>query len=566
MNEQFKSIETTELVKIANAIRSKTGSNEQIALEDMPDKIRSIEGGGIYLPELEFEGSSTDLLAGKQLIDSEGNIVTGAIPTTTQTTPTISVNSAGKITATASQSTGYVEAGTKTATHQLDVQAAQTIIPSTSDKTIAAGKYLTGTQTIKGDANLKAENIAEGVSIFGVAGTHAGDSGGVVLPDLTNEGAASDLLSGKQLIDSDGNIVEGTIATKSASNLTANGATVTVPAGYYASQATKSVATTTQATPSVSVDSTGKITATATQTEGYVSAGTKSSTHQLAFQAAKTITPTTASQIAVSSGYYTGGNITVAAIPNTYIKPSYTKSATTYTPTTTNQTISAGTYCSGVQTIKGDSNLVAGNIKSGVNIFGVSGTYAGSGDTSVEDAIINRSISGTYINNRVTTIGSCAFYHCTKLSSVQFANVTNIGSSAFFRCMGLISADFPLVTQADSVAFGTCTKLRSINIPELRYLNQGVFIYCSSLSTVSLPNVSGIGSSAFYQCYNLKSPYLTSSKVCTLFHSSAFKSTPIAGYSTSAGTYGRIYVPASLLASYRKATNWTYFSSRFVGI
>jgi hypothetical protein len=28
-----------------------------------------------------------------------------------------------------------------------------------------------------------------------------------------------------------------------------------------------------------------------------------------------------------------------------------------------------------VQTIKGDSNLIAGNIKSGVTIFGVSGTF-----------------------------------------------------------------------------------------------------------------------------------------------------------------------------------------------
>ncbi len=404
MSEQFKSIETTELIKIANAIRVKTGNNEQIALKDMPDKIRSIEGGGIYLPELEFEGSSADLLAGKQLIDSEGNIVTGTIPTTAQATPTISVNSTGKITATASQSAGYVEAGTKTATHQLDVQAAQTITPSTSDKTIAAGKYLTGTQTIKGDANLKAANIAEGVSIFGVVGTHAGDSGGVELPTLTNEGVASDLLSGKQLIDGDGNIVEGTIATKTASDLTVSGATVTVPSGYYATQAaksvatvtranttisttaddtndkltitasnnqttgyvtgenktasttislsasgatvtasdgtnkiSKSVATATQATPSVSINSSGLITATATQTAGYVSAGTKSATHQLAFQAAKTITPTTASQIAVSSGYYTGGDVTVA----------------------------------------GDSNLVAGNIKSGVSIFGVAGTHSG---------------------------------------------------------------------------------------------------------------------------------------------------------------------------------------------
>lgn len=170
------------------------------------------------------------------------------------------------------------------------------------------------------------------------------DAGGVELPELTNEGTASDLLSGKELIDGSGNIVAGVIPIKTESNLTVSGATVTIPAGYYASQATKAVATATQATPSISVDSSGKITASATQTAGYVSAGTKSATQQLNTQAAKTITPTTS-----------------------------------------NQTIAAGTYLTGVQTIKGDSNLKAENIKSGVSIFGVDGTLTEDGggiDTS----------------------------------------------------------------------------------------------------------------------------------------------------------------------------------------
>lgn len=56
-----------------------------------------------------------------------------------------------------------------------------------------------------------------------------------------------------------------------------------------------------------------------------------------------------------------------------------TKSAATYTPSTSNQTISSGYYLTGTQTIKGDSNLIASNIKSGVSIFGVSGSYSGSG-------------------------------------------------------------------------------------------------------------------------------------------------------------------------------------------
>lgn len=102
------------------------------------------------------------------------------MPTATQATPSISVSSAGLITASATQSAGYVAAGTKSATKQLTTQAAQTITPGTSNKTIASGRYLTGTQTIKGDANLKAANIAKGVSIFNVTGTHEGGGGGSV--------------------------------------------------------------------------------------------------------------------------------------------------------------------------------------------------------------------------------------------------------------------------------------------------------------------------------------------------------------------------------------------------
>lgn len=54
------------------------------------------------------------------------------------------------------------------------------------------------------------------------------------------------------------------------------------------------------------------------------------------------------------------------------------KSAATYTPGTSDQSIASGQYLNGTQTIKGDSNLTAANIKSGVKIFNVTGSYAGS--------------------------------------------------------------------------------------------------------------------------------------------------------------------------------------------
>lgn len=131
------------LTSLADAIRSKSGRTGAMTLEQMVAAVNGITVGS-----------------------SSGNI-----PVVEQATPTISVSTSGLITASATQEAGQVAAGTKSATKQLSTQAAQTIMPGTSDKTIASGRYLTGTQTIKGDSNLKAENIKSGVSIFGVAGS-----------------------------------------------------------------------------------------------------------------------------------------------------------------------------------------------------------------------------------------------------------------------------------------------------------------------------------------------------------------------------------------------------------
>lgn len=210
-------------------------------IQNLINQINALPEAGVELPELTNEGSASDLLSGKQLINSNGSVVTGtfsiddelatqddliaqlstavnnlpdagsseptlqnktvtpttskqtitadngydglgtvtvnAMTTATQATPSISVNSSGLITASSTQTAGYVAAGTKSATKQLTTQAAQTITPTTTNKTIASGRYLTGTQTIKGDANLIAGNIKSGVSIFGVAGSYEGSGG-----------------------------------------------------------------------------------------------------------------------------------------------------------------------------------------------------------------------------------------------------------------------------------------------------------------------------------------------------------------------------------------------------
>ena len=69
--------------------------------------------------------------------------------------------------------------------------------------------------------------------------------------------------------------------------------------------------------------------------------------------------------INLGSGHYDSIKIT-QSLP--------TKGATVWTPSTSAQSINSGTYLTGTQTIKGDTNLAPQNIRSGVSIFGVGGS------------------------------------------------------------------------------------------------------------------------------------------------------------------------------------------------
>ena len=161
---------------------------------------------------------------------------------------------------------------------------------------------------------------------------------------------------------------------------------------------------------------------------GFVSGGSSDVKLQ-----SKTVTPSENTQtVNPDSSYDALSSVTVEAISNTYIGSSVTKnSAATYTPGTSNQSIASGQYLSGAQTIKGDSNLIASNIKKGVTIFNVTGSYnEATGGPTLQSKAVSPSestqtvspdsgydglskvtvnaISSTYIGSDVTTDQSIA--------------------------------------------------------------------------------------------------------------------------------------------------------------
>ena len=148
----------------------------------------------------------------------------------------------------------------------------------------------------------------------------------------------------------------GTIASKTSADLTASGDTVTVPAGHYASNATKAVsggtattpATTITANPTISISSGGLITATVS--------------------ASQSVTPS------VSEGYISAGTAGTVSVSGSKTQQMTTQAATTITPTTSNQEIAAGTYLTGKVTVAGDSDLKSSNIVEGATIFNVQGS------------------------------------------------------------------------------------------------------------------------------------------------------------------------------------------------
>lgn len=134
-----------------------------------------------------------------------------------------------------------------------------------------------------------------------------------------------------------------------------------------------------------------------------------------------------------------------------------------------------------------------------------------------------------YQNKYATSIGYSAFGSCPALTTVDLPNATSIGDQAFYSCRALTSVDFPNATSIGNSAFNSC----------------------SALTSIDLPSATSIGSYVFFENSHLKTIFLRSKTMCTCTGDPSLNS------STA------IYVPESLIDSYKTATYWSKYASNF---
>ena len=153
-----------------------------------------------------------------------------------------------------------------------------------------------------------------------------------------------------------------------------------------------------------------------------------------------------------------------------------------------------------------------------------------------------------------------AFYNCKSLTQVSLPMCTKVMKDCFQGCISLSQLNLPVCSYVGNTVFWGCTSLSQVNLPVCKNISMYTFYNCRSLSQVSLPMCNTIGVNAFQDCTSLSIITLGYSGVCSLGGSSAFTNTQLTS------SKGSIYVPTSLVDSYKSAKNWSYFSTQIFPI
>lgn len=123
-------------------------------------------GGGADLDIV--TAGKPDVLAGKVIVDKDGEPLTGTMPDRGAISTLLGINGSYTI------PEGYHN-GSGKVTQSISTMGGQTVNPTASQQIVSTnGKYLTGNVTVNGVTNLSAANIKKGVNVGGIVGTFEG--------------------------------------------------------------------------------------------------------------------------------------------------------------------------------------------------------------------------------------------------------------------------------------------------------------------------------------------------------------------------------------------------------
>ena len=144
--------------------------------------------------------------------------------------------------------------------------------------------------------------------------------------------------------------------------------------------------------------------------------------------------------------------------------------------------------------------------------------------------------------------------------SSKFVSVPVSGPALSFS-NGLVSGTTKAI-ESNFTSYLSVSKsdINNVLLPECKYIYNLTFQSCTSLNQANLPVCSYIGDGAFLNCNLFSSMTIGYSGICSLNNIDTFSSTQITS------STGSIYVPASLVDSYKSATNWSYFSTQIFPI
>ena len=170
----------------------------------------------------------------------------------------------------------------------------------------------------------------------------------------------------------------------------------------------------------------------------------------------------------------------------------------------------------------------------------------------------------TKLPDALTNIGKSAFRACPYLNITRIPDgVTIIEENAFYQCSSMALSELPSgLTKIQPYGFYNCVEATFPSIPSgVTTITNYSFKYCEALEDLVIEGaITTVGTQAFYGCLKLKHLRLPNVTKAPSLTANAFQNTPIAS-----GT-GYIYVPDSLVDSFKSATNWSTYANQIVAI